>query len=127
MTLTVAYSAYVRSLRAARRIEGYSVPLHALSNHDNKVAHAVALEADIRAAEFDRLHRPALEPKKATPKLLGCYVDGVLRFQSRDHDAIHEYAARKMKPRTMRLSDGTYRVITADVWVAPVGSFVTED
>lgn len=125
MTLTVAYSAaYVRSLRAVRNIEGYSVPLHTLSDHDHKVAHVVALEADLRAAEFDRLHRPTPEPKKATPKLLGCYVDGVLRFQSRDHDAIHEYAARKMKPRTMRLSDGSYRVITANVWVAPVGSFI---
>lgn len=45
-------------------------------------------------------------------KLLGCWVDGTLRFQSRDHEAIHEYAARRMREKH-------------SVWVAPVGSFVT--
>jgi hypothetical protein len=45
-------------------------------------------------------------------KLLGCWVDGNLRFQSRDHDAIYEYAGRRMREKR-------------SVWVAPVGSFVT--
>ena len=64
------------------------------------------------------------EVKTKTPSLLGCWVDGILRFQSRDHVAIREYAAEKMRPTTRKLSDGSYRVITADVWVAPVGSFI---
>ena len=109
------------SLRAARTCQSPS-PLNSRG-----VALAVGVEAALREREFDRLHRPAPEPKKGTPKLLGCYVDGVLRFQSRDHEAIREYAAEKMRPTTRKLSDGSYRVITADVWVAPVGSFVTED
>ena len=62
--------------------------------------------------------------KLKKPGLLGCWVDGILRFQSRDHDAIREYATEKMLPTTRKLSDGSYRVITADVWVAPVGSFI---
>lgn len=89
-----------------------------------QLAHAVGLEAVERAEEFARLHAPKEEPKGKTPKLLGCYVDGVLRFQSRDHAAIRDYADKQMRPRTMKLSDGSYRVITSDVWVAPVGSFI---
>ena len=88
------------------------------------VAQAVGAELTQRELAFAAQHEPPAPAKTKTPHLLGCWVDGILRFQSRDHDAIREYAAEKMRPITRKLSDGSYRVITADVWVAPVGSFI---
>lgn len=45
--------------------------------------------------------------------LLGCWVDGKLKFQSRQHDNVHDYAEDAMQGNKHR-----------SVWVAPVGSFV---
>ena len=88
------------------------------------VAQAVGAELTQRELAFAAQHEPPAPARAKTPSLLGCWVDGILRFQSRDHDAVREYAAEKMRPTTRKLSDGSYRVITADVWVAPVGSFI---
>lgn len=44
--------------------------------------------------------------------LIGCWVNGKLRFQSRNRDSVHAYARDKMNDKGSR-----------DVWVAPVGSF----
>lgn len=78
------------------------------------VAAAVAAEEDARInkeiAERDELARRPVTQLK-TPSNLGCYVEGVLKFQSKDHDAVRDYADRKMSERY-------------SVWVAPVGSFV---
>ena len=48
--------------------------------------------------------------------LLGCWVDGKLRYQSRQHDNVHAYAQDAMQGAKHRT-----------VWVAPVGSFVDTD
>lgn len=88
------------------------------------IAQAVGAELTKRELAFAAQHEPSAPAKTKTPHLLGCWVDGILRFRSRDHDAIREYAAEKMRPITRKLSDGSYRVITADVWVAPMGSFI---
>lgn len=83
------------------------------------VANAVGMEATEQArkaaakAELNAKHGKHTELKK--PYLLGCYVNGKLRFQSRDHDAIHEYARKHMEGASN---------FGNDVWVAPVGSFV---
>ncbi len=45
-------------------------------------------------------------------KRLGVWINGKLRFQSRDADAIHDYAAEKRAD------------FRNNVWVAPIGSFV---
>lgn len=45
-------------------------------------------------------------------KKMGVWVDGKLKFQSRDRAAIDAYAAKKMTEHH-------------SVWVAPIGSFVT--
>lgn len=91
------------------------------------VAVAVGKEAAMRDAEAtaarERAERRGKPKTSKTPALLGCWVNGELKFQSRDHDAIRNYAADKMQPWTIRLSDGSYYVKTNDVWVAPVGSF----
>ena len=88
------------------------------------IAQDVGIELVQRELAFAAQHEPPAPAKAKTPHLLGCWVDGILRFQSRGHDAIREYAAEKMRPTTRKLSDGSYRVMTADVWVAPVGSFI---
>lgn len=62
-------------------------------------------------AEIQLSLEPEAVEKPKGGKLVGCWVDGKLRFQSRDRDAIDEYAARRMSERH-------------SVWVAPVGSFV---
>lgn len=49
---------------------------------------------------------------KTAPNV-GCWVDGKLRFQSKDRDAVHAYAQGKMEDKRV-----------GGVWVAPVGSFV---
>ena len=87
------------------------------------VAYAVGMEAAQREAEFTKLHAPETPAKLKTPSLLGCYVNGELKFQSRDHDAIRAYAAEKMSPWTVKTKNGGYQVRTNNVWVAPVGSF----
>lgn len=50
-------------------------------------------------------------PTAGKKGLLGCWVDGQLKFQSREHVNVHGYAHGKMAERR-------------NVWVAPVGSFV---
>ena len=59
----------------------------------------------------EKLNAEAEEDAKPLGKKLGVYVDGKLRFQSRDTDAIYAYADRRMKEKH-------------SVWVCPVGSFV---
>lgn len=44
---------------------------------------------------------------------MGVYVDGKLRLQSRDLEAIHAFAEKQMNERH-------------EVWVTPVGSFVDD-
>lgn len=87
------------------------------------VAMAVGREARLRAREARVADKPKKAPKLKTPSLLGCWVNGELKFQSRDHEAIRTYAADKMRAWTVRHADGSYYVKTNDVWVAPVGSF----
>lgn len=74
--------------------------------------------AQARRAAEDRARKIAeqaeQEPSKNGRKL-GVWINGKLRFQSRDADAIHEYAQRKM------------RDFRNNVWLAPVGSFVEAD
>lgn len=58
--------------------------------------------------DSDSIHTEIVKGKR-----MGVWVDGKLRFQSRDADAIYDYAHEKMNdPRRY------------NVWVAPVGSFV---
>lgn len=82
------------------------------------VAYAVGMEAAERdrerAARAER-EAEAATPVQRTPALLGCWINGKLRFQSRDHDAIHDYAAKHMAGA---------RNFGNNVWVAPVGSFI---
>jgi len=77
------------------------------------VAVAVGKEAALREQQFDKAHA-VTAPRQSgkTAALLGCYVNGVLKFQSRDHEAIHDYAADKATD------------FRNNVWVAPIGSFV---
>ncbi len=80
--------------------------------------HAVAYAVGMEQAERDRKAKAArikAEEASASERLhkaglLGCWVDGTLRFQSREHENVHDYARRKMNERHQ-------------VWLAPVGSF----
>lgn len=75
------------------------------------VAYAVGREA-LEHAKREQTRTEAPEtPTLKRAGLLGCWVDGVLRFQSRDHGNVHDYAQRRMAERHQ-------------VWVTPVGSFV---
>lgn len=76
------------------------------------VAVAVGKEAALKEQEAAKANRPKKAPKLKTPSLLGCWVNGELKFQTRDHDELHAYAARKMQD------------FRNNVWVAPVGSFI---
>lgn len=49
--------------------------------------------------------------KVAVGKKMGVWVNGKLGLQTRNRDAIDDYAQRKMRERN-------------NVWVAPIGSFV---
>lgn len=85
--------------------------------------YAVAYAVGMQRAEDEReaakkLSRDTMPEAVKSPSLLGCYVNGKLRFQSRDHDAIYEYAERHMQG---------IRNFGNTVWVTPVGSFVTAD
>lgn len=82
------------------------------------VAYAVGMETAQRVREVKQrreAEEALMEIVKPTPMLLGCWIDGKLRFQSRDHDAIHDYADRHMRGS---------KNFGNNVWVAPVGSFV---
>lgn len=76
------------------------------------VAQAVGREAQLREHVQAITNRPKKPAKLKTPSLLGCWVNGVLKFQTRDHDELHAYAERKMQD------------FRNNVWVAPVGSFI---
>lgn len=52
--------------------------------------------------------------KPFSERRLGCYVNGVLKFQSHDTEAVRAYADRKMQD------------FRNNVWLARVGSFVTK-
>jgi len=54
----------------------------------------------------------AEQMNRKTDKLIGVWVDGQLRLQSRDRAKIDQAADSWMKDRR-------------NVWVAPIGSFVT--
>ena len=79
------------------------------------VARAVGRSAYVntRSPHFDVNSIPETV---ALGHLLGCWVDGKLRFQSRNHDNVHSYAQDAMNGQKHRT-----------VWVAPVGSFVDEE
>lgn len=77
---------------------------------------AVALAVGRERAQQDALNAPRVDSESALIRpshLLGCWVDGKLRFQSRQHDNVHAYAQDAMQGAKHRT-----------VWVAPVGSFV---
>lgn len=78
-----------------------------------KLQDAVLIE-EVKPAIVAKLAAENAESAKPLGKKLGVYVDGKLRFQSRDSDAIYAYADRRMTEKH-------------SVWVAPVGSFVTAD
>jgi len=83
-----------------------------------KVAQAVGMQ---RGEDEHNAAQKVAEPEVTelhTPSLLGCWINGKLRFQSRDHEAIHGYARAHM---TGSKNFGN------NVWVAPVGSFVTAE
>lgn len=123
MILNESTMAVVASIAAsagsAERFAAMRVPDTAHNMH--KVAYYVGLEATARSREADRQVKVRREAEKAaetrTPSLLGCWINGKLRFQTRDHDELRAYAARHM--------DGA-RNFGNNVWVAPVGSFVDE-
>lgn len=77
------------------------------------VALAVGRE---HAARAGQVTLSVAEPTTGPGHLLGCWVDGKLRFQSRQHDNVHAYAQDAMSGPKHRT-----------VWVAPVGSFVDTD
>lgn len=119
----IARKAAVASMNASA-----SARSRGLDNHKpvvNPFALAEYVAMDAVAREIDKLQveaKTAPKPEKKTPSRLGCWVDGVLKFQSRDHEAVRDYADGKMRPRTVKTNLG-YQVATSDVWVAPVGSF----
>jgi DUF971 family protein len=67
-------------------------------------------DAERIVKERESMTSPVQEVKPAGKKM-GVWVDGKLRLQSRDRDAIEEYASRRMREKH-------------NVWIAPVGSFV---
>lgn len=79
------------------------------------VAYYVGLDAAERARKADADKTGPEVAESRTPALLGCWINGKLRYQTRDHDELRAYAARHM--------DGA-RNFGHNVWVAPVGSFV---
>lgn len=109
--LAVAYHAsYIASLDASVRALDPS-PLN-----PRTVAQAVGLEAVAREkAARQAAAQNAQKPNMRTPGLLGAWVNGKLRFQSRDHEAIYDYAEKHMRGA---------KNFGNNVWVAPVGSFV---
>lgn len=112
--------AFMRSLDASRHCMDQG------SMDPYAVAELVAMGAEQREREAAADAENAAEKgekKHKTPGLLGCYVNGELKFQSRDHEAIRAYAADKMRPWTVKTKHDGYQVRTNNVWVAPVGSF----
>ena len=105
-TPSVAAAAATRSLNAA------AAAMHPSPLNPFDVAYAVGMEA-AEHARRDAVARDLAARRKTVtlrkPSLLGCWVDGVLKFQSRDHDAIHEYAADKMKALTRRIGHASCR------------------
>ena len=75
---------------------------------------SLALGRERAAQDAHSAFRVGAESAPVRPShLLGCWVDGMLRFQSRQHDNVHAYAQDAMQGAKHR-----------SVWVAPVGSFV---
>jgi hypothetical protein len=87
----------------------------ALAGNGLSLSSAVKLELALRAERISMetpvFLQEASKESKPAGKKMGVWVDGKLRLQSRDRDAIEEYAARRMREKHT-------------VWVAPVGSFV---
>ena len=82
------------------------------------VAVLVAMDAEQREREAAQLAEASVinnAPHSArlkVPGLMGCWIDGKLRFQSRDHEAVRGYAADKITNKR-----------NGSLWLAPVGSF----
>lgn len=111
-TAIIAHNTFKASVTAAHSALDRS-PLNPLT-----VARAVALEAVEREkAARQAAKQSEQQPNMRTPGLLGAWINGKLRFQSRDHEAIYDYAQKHM--------DGA-KNFGNDVWVAPVGSFVDD-
>jgi len=114
--MNIRKDAFIRSAQATAnaraRFNDMGLPFSPSTVLPMELAHYVAQDAAENAElEAWRELVPVAENKR-TPGLLGCWVNGKLRFQSRDHDNVHAYAADKMNDKGSR-----------DVWVAPVGSF----
>ena len=76
---------------------------------------ATATAREIQASIDTVMLAPAApKPKLKLEKKMGVWINGVLKLQTRDRDAIDNYAQRMM--------NDTHRY---NVWVAPIGSFVT--
>jgi hypothetical protein len=105
-------TAGIRSLNASLDSQ-FTSPLDNLDVAD--AVHAQAIEdARIRRAVFDKADKADTETFKTFEgKRFGVYVNGKLKFQSRNEDEIRRYADDKM------------RDFRNNVWLAPVGSFVT--
>ena len=78
------------------------------------LAVALAVGRERAAQDAHSVSRVDAESAPVRPShLLGCWVDGKLRYQSRQHDNVHAYTQDAMQGAKHRT-----------VWVAPVGSFV---
>lgn len=77
--------------------------------HPVKLAEALIAERNARET-IEAATKPQAEQKVSKSGLLGCWINGTLKFQSRNHDNVHDYARARMAERN-------------NVWVAPVGSF----
>ena len=118
--MNIRKDAFIRSAQATAsamaRFNDMGLPPSPSTVLPMELAHYVAQDAG-ENAELEAWRELAhVEENKRTPGLLGCWVNGKLRFQSRDHDNVHAYAADKMSDKGSR-----------DVWVAPVGSFIDGD
>lgn len=81
------------------------------------------LEAEVMEREGRYIKPMSTEQSHKPGKKMGVWVDGVLKLQTRDRDAIDDYAAKMVRPRTV-VKDGKAYVTTHDIWVAPIGSFI---
>ena len=106
----------MNALQAARQSLALSASTFTPSPLD-PVAVALAVGRERAAQDVHSASRVGAESAPVRPShLLGCWVDGELRFQSRQHDNVHAYAQGAMQGAKHRT-----------VWVAPVGSFVDTD
>jgi hypothetical protein len=76
---------------------------------------AIAIRRERAQAALRSANDAAEAEKPFTPKgkKMGVWIDGKLRLQTRDRDAIDDFAARAVADKR-----------NSGVWVAPIGSFL---